>query len=318
MVRTHLVSRLVGWLAPVAVLGLASGAGPALASDPALVIAEGSVARREIVALGRDLEIDGEAHDTVAAVNGSVRVRGSVSGDVIVLGGNATLGERARVDGDVFVLGGRIETSPGTEIGGRSVSYPTLGAAWLILLEGPSLGLASTSRVVIGAKMALVAAWLGWSILLFAVGGRDLLNTSETLWEEPFRCFLTGLTGVLALFLTALLMSSLAAVVIGVPLLFLVVGIATALKLWGLVALFHAAGRTITRLVRGRRLNSLNQAVLGLLVLGAVKLLPYAGTWVWTAASLMGVGATLLTKFGRQEPWLQGSMVDRAALGDRA
>jgi hypothetical protein len=318
MSRRHVVARFIRRWAPVAALAFWPSAGPALASEPALVISEGSVARREIVALGRDLEIRGEAQDTVAAVNGSVRVSGTVTGDVIVLGGSAYLGEKARVRGDVFVLGGRIETSPGTEIGGRSVSYPTLGAAWLILLEGPSLGLASTSRVVIGAKMALLAAWLGWSILLFAVGGRELLNTSDALSHEPFRCFVTGFSGVLALFLTALLMSSLAAVVIGVPLLFLVIGIAMALKLWGLVALFHAAGSAMTRLLSGPRLNSLNHAVLGLLALGAVKLVPYVGTWVWTAASLMGVGATLLTKFGRQEPWLQGTLMDRAAAGDRA
>ena len=294
--------------------------GPSAASqaaeDPALVISAGSVARREVVALGRDLEVAGEALDTVAAVNGSVLVSGTVEGDVIVLGGSARLAPSARVDGDVFVLGGRIEARPGAVIGGRSVSYPTLGAAWLILLEGPSLGLSSMSRVVVGAKMALLAAWLGWAILLLATAGRGVLHTSEAIRDEPFRCFVVGLSGVLALFLTALLMSSLAAMVIGVPLLFLVVGIAMVLKLWGLVAVFHATGSFVARRLLGRRWNPLNYAVLGLLALGALKLLPYVGTWVWTVATLLGVGATLLTKFGRREPWLQGSLAGERFLAD--
>jgi hypothetical protein len=299
----------------VAIL-LAAPPAAALTSEAALVISAGSIARREVVALGRDLEVAGEALDTVAAVNGSVLVSGSVEGDVIVLGGSARLEQSARVKGDVFVLGGRIETRPGAIIGGRSVSYPTLGAAWLILLEGPSLGLSSTSRVVVGAKMALLAAWLGWSILLFATAGRGLLHTSEAVREEPFRCFMVGFSGVLSLFLTALFMSSLAAMVIGVPLFFLVVGSAMALKLWGLVAVFHAAGSFVARKLLSRRWNPLNNAVLGLLALGALKLAPYIGTWTWTAASLVGVGATLVTKFGHREPWLQRSLVsDERKLG---
>ena len=291
-----------------AVLIFAAAASSVAAGDAALVISEGSIARREVVALGRDLEVAGEALDTVAAVNGSVLVSGTVEGDVIVLGGSARLESSARVRGDVFVVGGRIETRSGAIISGRSVSYPTLGAAWLILLEGPSLGLSSISRVVVGAKMALLAAWLGWAILLFATAGRGVLHTSEAVREEPFRCFMVGFSGVLALFLTALLMSSLAAMVIGVPLLFLVVGVAMVLKLWGLVAVFHAAGSFAGRKLVSRRWNPLNYAVLGLLLLGTLKLIPYLGTWTWTAASLLGVGATLVTKFGRREPWLQGSL----------
>jgi hypothetical protein len=30
------------------------------------------------------------------------------------------------------------------------------------------------------------------------------------------------------------------------------------------------------------------------------------GVWVWTATTLVGIGATLMTKFGRLEPWFEG------------
>ena len=165
--------------------------------------------------------------------------------------------------------------------------------------------------------MALLAAWLGWAILLFATAGREVLNTSEAVREEPFRCFVVGFSGVLSLFLTALFMSSLAAMMLGVPLLFLVVGISMLLKLWGLVAVFHAAGSFLARRLLSRRWNPLNHAVLGLLALGALKLIPYVGTWTWTAASLLGVGAALVTKFGRREPWLQSSLLADKAISDR-
>ena len=50
----------------------------------------------------------------------------------------------------------------------------------------------------------------------------------------------------------------------------------------------------------------LHAAVLGLTLLGLVKLVPMAGVWVWTAATLIGMGATLRSKFGRFEPWFDG------------
>jgi hypothetical protein len=52
-------------------------------------------------------------------------------------------------------------------------------------------------------------------------------------------------------------------------------------------------------------MRPLNAATIGLLVMGAVKFLPYVGIWVWTAATLIGIGAALSTKFGRQEPWFE-------------
>ena len=52
-----------------------------------------------------------------------------------------------------------------------------------------------------------------------------------------------------------------------------------------------------------RNLRPLNAATLGLLLMGAIKFLPFVGVWVWTAATLIGIGATLATKFGRREAW---------------
>ncbi len=72
-----------------------------------------------------------------------------------------------------------------------------------------------------------------------------------------------------------------------------------------LVALFHACGAWLAQRFLHRRLIALHAAVGGLLVLAVVKLVPYVGVWVWTAMTLIAVGATLRSKFGRREPWLQ-------------
>jgi hypothetical protein len=282
-------------------------------ADAALTIAEGSVARSQVVALGRDVVVAGEALSDVAALDGSVRVTGSVSGDVIVLGGGVELGPRARIGGDVFAVGGTVEAAPGATVEGRTVAHPTASTAWLTLLDGPGFGGGAGTPVVIGAKLALMAAWMALTLLLFAASGRELLATSESVRSEPFRCFVTGLTGVLALALTAVAFGAFAPPVAGAPLLVLVVLFALLLKLWGMVAVFHALGTAALRSVRRPRSLALNAATAGLLILGIAKFVPLAGAWIWTVATLIGVGATLTSKFGRQEAWFQIAELDRAA-----
>jgi len=184
----------------------------------------------------------------------------------------------------------------------------TASSAWLTLVEGPSLGLGATSPLVIGAKIALLAAWAALLLLFFAASGRELLGTADGIRREPFRSFFVGLTGVIALVLTALFFSAFAGALVGIPLLVLVILLAMVLKLWGMVAVFYALGDWLAVHLFRRRPRPLNAATFGLLVLGALKFLPWIGTWTWTAATLIGVGAALSTKFGRREPWFSLEM----------
>ncbi len=303
--------------AALAAPAAAAGPDPGAAEPPALVIREGSVARRQVVALGRDVVVAGEALSDVAALNGSVRVAGTVRGDVIVLGGDVHLAGRARVAGDVFALGGTVDAAPGARVEGRTVAHPTAAGAWLTLLEGPSLGLGPGAPLVLATKLALMAAWMALALLLFVTAGREMLATSEAVRREPIRCFVVGLTGVLSLVLTAVAFSVFAPSVAGVPLLVLVGLFALLLKLWGIVAVFHALGARLLGATGRPHALALNAATTGLLVLGAVKLVPAVGAWVWTLATLIGVGASLSSKFGRQEAWFQVTELERPATAPR-
>jgi hypothetical protein len=294
------------WLVAIAHLLLVAAAVPAAptSTKEALILEHGAIARQQLVAVGRDLSVAGEALADVAVIEGNAFITGSIGGDLIVLGGDARLAATASITGDVFALGGRIRADPGATIGGRSVSYPTFSSAWLTLLEGPSVGLSPTSPLVLGGKLALLAAWAALLLAFFATGGSAVLSTSEAVRAEPLRSFVVGITAVLALVMTAMFFTALAAALVGLPLLALVVVLGLVLKFWGMVAVFHALGAALGRLLRRRRsLVPLHAACLGLAVLGVLKFVPFAGVLVWTAASLVGVGATLITKFGRREPW---------------
>ncbi len=284
---------------------------PESAAQPGLRLEAGSVARQPIVAVGRGVEVAGEALAGVTALNGSVAVSGLVHGDVTVLGGDLVLASTAVIEGDALVLGGRLLAAGGSRLSGRAVAYPTVSRAWLTLLEGPSLGMGATSPLVLGAKLGLVAAWLALTLLLFASAGRSLVRTSEEVRHEPLRCFAAGLVGLATIVLSALFLSAFLPTLLGIPLLVLVGLFALVLKLWGMVAIFHSFGRFCVSRFARRRVVQLHAAVLGLSLLGLIKLVPMAGVWVWTAATLIGMGAALRSKFGRFEPWFAS---DGAAL----
>ncbi len=279
---------------------------PALLADPsAYHLATGSLARQRIVALGRDLIVDGEAMSHAVALSGNATVSGSVAGDLIVLGGSVTLSPTAHVEGDVYVLGGSIAAEPGARIGGRSVAYPEASDLWVGLIQAPSLGLPSTSRVMLGTKLALVAFWLFVTLMLLAIGRREVIQTSEAIQEEPFRNFFIGLTGVASLVLSALFFSAFSGAFLGIPLLVLVGVVALVLRFWGMVAVFHALGAWLSRRLHRRVPVAATAATWGLLMLGAIKMVPYLGVWIWSLATFIGIGATLSTKLGRREAWFE-------------
>ncbi len=294
------------WIPAVAALALSAAGQPETESaEPAYHLQEGSVARSRIVAMGRDLVIDGEALSHAVAISGSARVTGWVKGDVIVLDGDAMLAATASVGGDVYVLGGRIDAEPGAAIGGRSVAYPDASTLWVSLIQGPVLGLPATSPVVLGAKLALLAFWAFLILLLFAVGRRELLSTSDSVRLEPFRNFWLGLTGVAAMTLTTVFFGAFAGALVGVPLVVLVLVVALVLRFWGMVAVFHAVGAWLAERFKVSAPLPLTAATYGLLVLGVVKFVPWIGIWTWSVATFIGVGAALSTKLGRREAWFE-------------
>lgn len=290
----------------VALLLLASG--PAIArptSAPALVLEKGTVAQRQLVAVGRDLAVHGDARQNAVALGGEIRITGHVDGDVISLGGSVTLAEGAVVGGDVCALGGVVELGEGAEVRGRSLAYPSAPSAFLLLLEGPALGLSPTSPVVIAAKLSLIASWMLVSLALLRLFPRPMDETVETVSSEPFRCFFAGLTASLGGVLLMALLTAVMAPIAGVPIAALVILLALLLKLWGLVAVFGGLGRWLFQHFGRRRWRPVipvQATLLGLVLLSALKMTPYLGTWVWTVVSLVGVGAALISRFGQGEP----------------
>ena len=157
--------------------------------------------------------------------------------------------------------------------------------------------------------LSLLLAWLIAAIVVTLISAREVRYSSVELRVSPLHCFALGLVALTSFVLTAIALSYLPQV-IGVPLLIALGVFAIVAKIYGAIAVFHAIGTMIAgarsrqaldhrRFLRG----DLAMVLVGVLVLGALRLIPVVGTLIWAIASVFGVGTALATKFGRREPW---------------
>jgi hypothetical protein len=268
-----------------------------LARGDAILVEAGSIVRRQVAALSRDVHVVGTVLEDVVAFSGDARIDGAVSGNVLAIDGDVTVGAGAEVKGDVFAFGGLVIVSEMASVGGRTVSFPDVPGTWSLLLEGPALGLDPLSPVVVGVKLALLVTWLMVGSLLLALCSRPLRHCSEVVRAAPGRCFGIGLVVVISVALWLLLLAALLPAVVGLPILIVVLTGAVALKLWGTVAVMLAAGLVVGSRLR-MRLDDLGALLVGLGLIGALKLVPWVGVVVWTTVTLIGAGAVIAARFG--------------------
>ena len=279
------------------------------------------------VAIGRSIHIarDEEVSDAVVVIGGSLRVDGRIRDGIVVAGGNLTLGPQADVSGEVVLVGGRLTREQGAQLHG-SVSDVTFGewGSWSIGgFEIPVVDFGDFGRwiTLLGAifRISLLAVLMA---LMLIIARAPVARIGRAAASEPAKAFALGLVAEL-LFVPALIIASIALIItiIGIPLVAILIPVACLAALLALLLGFTALACRVGEWVEDRlgvhgHSAFLATAIGMLLILGPTLLarlvgvapapLRYSGFAlllagitlefiVWT----MGVGATLMTGFGR-------------------
>lgn len=282
--------RLVAIVAILAALAVTA----MLAAPPGTARAHAS--QRGEYVFGRNALIDHPVKGDVQVYAGSVTVREVIDGDLLVFGDAVTFEGDGRVTGDVIFSGKKLQNANG-RIGGRLYAPGSL--------EGAAAMITHTAVV-----LSLLFVWLIAAIVVTLMSGREIRLSSVEIRSSPLHCFALGLVAVTSFVITAIVFSYLAPYLIGIPLLAALGVFAVLTKIYGTIALFHAVGTIVTgsrnreQFARRRWLRGdLAMVVIGVVVLGALRLIPVVGTLIWACGSVFGIGVALATKFGRREPW---------------
>ena len=108
--------------------------------------------------------------------------------------------------------------------------------------------------------------------------------------------------GLLALVLAIPLMILLAITIIGIPLIFVEMLALALAGILGYTGLSWLVGGKVLGAASAGTVNPLGTIALGVLILGAVSMIPLAGSLFSLAILVLSVGAALTTRFGTQGP----------------
>ena len=290
------MKRLVG-IAGAMLIALVVLAPVALAADPmahtgrVLVSTEGDFTlaaddqANVVVVINGTGTILGNAN-TIVVVDGALDLQGAHIETVVAVRSPVEIGPDSVVTGDVMTLDSLVHQTGNADVQGEVTDLPSLLVGFGVVLA-PALLL-----LWIGFGLAMIAAGL----LLAGLAARQVRQAEAIISHEPVMAFATGVVGLIAFPLVAVL---LIVTLVGAPL-----GLAVLLQVWPLVAFvgYLIAGIWIGEWVLRRmspeqvRERPYLAAVIGLLILGFLGIIPVLAI-VTALASLFGFGAVLLVAF---------------------
>ncbi len=276
---------------------------PAAPASTAPSAEEKSERGRDREVFGANLRIDkGEVVDDVSVVGGNVDVYGTITGDLMVTGGNArihegarvmgdattmggsiTIDDRARIDGDVDTIGGSLKRAKGAEIRGDvKVDQRRSG-------HGRDEGEGHFFQDA-GAAITRTALLFVFGAVLLSLAGERTDRLKAQLAAHPMRSFATGVVASLAF---GAILVALCVTVVGIP--FALIG-----ALGGFVAIaagLCAALETLGGALLGHRTrNPYVHLAFGCAVFLVVGAIPFLGGLVKAALLLAGIGSVAATR----------------------
>jgi len=245
---------------------------------------------------------NGRVTKTAIAIGGNVILHpgARVDGDAYAIGGNVILNPGARVDGSAYAIGGKVIKAEGATIGGTkstfSDEYDQRGMMRMHR-DGflPLYFLNASFRIF----SAIVGAILG--IILLQTAPLLLPNLAATVRQYPGQ---SGLWGIVAVVALVTLNVFLAITLIGIPLIPVVSLIVILASLVGALGISLFIGQQV---VRNDQRSSLQQFLIGLLIVTVLALIPMVGGIVVFVVSLFGLGTLLFWKLGKAQPPVLGS-----------
>lgn len=263
----------------------------------------------DVAGFGRTITVAAPQVGDILLAGGQLVVRSRVKGDVLTLGTDVEFEEGGFIDGDLVVLGGSLRGFSAARVSGEVVARPR--SQTMVATPGSISGWQKPfSFLTIAVEISLLSVWFVATVFISLLFPREVRGGSLEVRASSMHTFLLGLVGFTSFVLTAIVFSYLIPYLIGIPLMMLLGAVAVVAKVFGMMAVFHAVGsiffapRTHEEAAsRSIFRGDLALAIAGLLVLGAIRLIPVVGPLVWMAASVFGIGAALATRFGQRDPW---------------
>ena len=287
-----------------------------------------------------ELRIPGEVLGNVTSRGKIVNITGTVRGDVALSRGIVELGPESEVGGRIYVEEGMVKAAEGARAGSIEVVEELSEAEIDRLFRSHGYrfhglddledigGILATVFERIGSAFSNIKLWpRGWRVypwispfswpghvargllnmvvlfalaaLTFSLFPRQVQSAGDAVISRPGAVIGWGL---LALVLAVPLMILLAITIIGIPLIFVEMLALALAGILGYTGLSWLVGGKIVGAASASPVNPLGAIALGVLILGAISMVPLAGSLFSLVIFVLAVGAALATRFGSLGP----------------
>jgi len=267
-----------------------------------LVIKKGEVVHT-VTVTGGSLRVEGTVTGDLAVVGGSARVLagGRVVGDATVFGGSLVVENGGRIDGDVGVAGGSVHRDEGGIIAGEVNEDGGKKKHHEVTEEETSHPTTFRDRAAsaahsIGSAVTKSALLFVFGCVLLALLAPPMERIRVEVAARPMRAFALGFVGAFAgLIGLTILLTLLCITVIGIPV--AIVGLMLVI-----LAVYGAVASVLTTvgaaLLGHRTKNPYLHLLLGCAMLLVLSAIPIVGVLVTVALVSVAVGALIATRAG--------------------
>ena len=239
-------------------------------------------------------------YNELVVLNGAAEIKGRITGNVVVIRGDVFLDSTAYIGGDVVCLGGQIEMVPGAMVLGSKVE---IGGQ----IGWKSLPFFSIGKLLLFSfffKLVSAAGLILFCIFLVMMWPNQIRYTAEEVSSDLLKSSLVGLFAVMLLMPLSI---GFAVTLFGIPISLAIFIFLLVARWFGIAAVAYLIGHKMSA-----RCSAVMSVLLGLLLLKVIHFVPFIGGVFYFIATLPGLGAILLTRFGTNKPWLSSGKENSA------
>lgn len=249
--------------------------------------------------IGEDVVVEeGMKVRSVCVLNGQATISGLVEGNVMALNGSIVLTRKAVVKGNVLCIGGVVVKARGATIEGRltEINSANLSEAITNMLSNEWEGW-SWLAAVFSLAVFLCLLLIGIILVVLIPFPIERIGRGMTtyFWKSLF-------AGLLALVLIVPLAVLLAISVIGIILIPLELILVAVVALLGLIGASYIIGDFFYALCKKPSPKPIGRFIWGLIIIWLLGWIPLIGWMIKVLIVTIGMGSTILTRFGTFTP----------------
>ncbi len=255
-----------------------------------------------------NLENGSTVNADVILIGSSGQAAGTITGNLVVLGGSLDLAPTFVLNGDLSTAGASINRAAGAQINGQINNSAT--APVFILPSGVRVPFTSPFQHPILRGAGYLLGIILWALLAMLVAmflPNPLARTSQTGLTQPL---LSGALGILTIIIVPIILVLLAITICLIPVAILGAFALAIAWAYGLISFGLEVGKRIASAFKREWHPALAAGLATLLLMailtGLQDLVPCVGWIPEFLVGLVGLGAVILTQFGRK-PYPQAS-----------